>query len=168
LRDAIPVIFVLPPILTFDLIPTPPDTTNEPVNVLVDSVALLRDAIPVIFVLPPILTFDLIPTPPDTTNEPVDVLIDSVVLLRDAIPVILVLPPILTLDLIPTPPNTTNEPVDVVVDSVPSFNRDMLDTFRALFKVVVPVILVLPPILTLDLIPTPPDTTNEPVDVLVD
>ena len=37
----VPVIYVFPPIYTFELIPTPPDTTNEPVVVLVDSVVFV-------------------------------------------------------------------------------------------------------------------------------
>jgi hypothetical protein len=39
----VPVIVVFPPIYTFELIPTPPDTTKEPVVVLVDSVVLISN-----------------------------------------------------------------------------------------------------------------------------
>ena len=48
-----PYIVVFPPTYTFALIPTPPLTSNVPVDVLVDSVPLKIVVFPYIVVFPP-------------------------------------------------------------------------------------------------------------------
>jgi hypothetical protein len=105
------------------LIPAPPPTTSEPVEVLVEAVVevirmLPTDKFPLNatpprgFSMPPIYMLPPIPTPPATTRAPVDVLVDVVV------EVWLVVPPTYRLPPTPTPPVTTRAPVDVLVDVV--------------------------------------------------
>jgi len=93
---------VAPPTLSCDAIPAPPDTTNAPVFVAVESVVLETVAIPV---TPRV---ELKVVAPVTFN--VEVKVDA--------PVIVAAPPTLSCLAIPTPPVTITAPVVVDVESV--------------------------------------------------
>jgi hypothetical protein len=69
----------VPPTEIFLATPTPPETTNAPVEVLVDSVVFVMLVAPVSVVAPPTLSLPPTPTPPETTKAPVEVLVDSAV-----------------------------------------------------------------------------------------
>ena len=115
--------------------PTPPEITNAPEVVLVDSVSARPTVCPVTYNLPPMFTSLPMPAPPAITNAPVFVpveLVSFVVVKTSSVVTLVVVtvvysitkrletmvPPTYKSPPMPTPPATCNAPLDVEVAEV--------------------------------------------------